>query len=51
MRAVAENQQPGHPACLPLALAGSLETLERDRSGVDKPSLGVSGEAVRAGQE
>lgn len=39
---MAEDQLPSRPVRLPLALAGSLETLERGMAGVDEPSLGVS---------
>lgn len=39
---MAEDQQPSHPVHLLLALVHSLETLERGRYVVDKPSLGLS---------
>lgn len=39
---MAEDKLPSHPVVLPLSLAGSPETLERGRSGVDEPRPGLS---------
>lgn len=38
---MAKGKQPSSPACLLLFLASSLENLERGRSRVDKPMLGL----------